>query len=84
MTTNDETDRPPRTDDEITSAVWTWLAAMLPTDQTQVESNMLGLFDAMADWTAQDLLRLVATTAGLTAHFYRALETNHNQQQEGQ
>jgi hypothetical protein len=66
---------PPPTDAEIEQAVWTALAAMLPTGQ--VEANMLSLVDPLADWTADDLRRLVGALAGLAAHFYRTLDRIH-------
>jgi len=74
----DDESRPARTDDEIQRAVWTCVVTFLPTDPTQVESNALGLTDALlADWTSEELVRLIGTLAALTANFYRTLEANH-------
>lgn len=79
----DQARSPARTDAEIQQAVWTCLATMLPTDQTQVESNALGLTSALANWTTNDLLRLVGTLSALAAHFYRQLEANHSKHPAG-
>lgn len=73
------TDKPPRSAPEVEKAAWICLEAMLPTDPVQMASNMLGLNDALADWTAADLRQLVGTLAGMAAHFYRALEAKHQQ-----